>query len=197
MDFYVYSVDYRKNWVGLGKVISMGRILVFLILVGLGYWIWLERVHVTQTLDDGYLGAQVLASIAKAKPIALLSVKAGVHRGVADLRGHVRSIQDEDEVVKAVQEVKGVRGINNHLSLDHRLRTQDEIKNDLEITALVKKNLIQEEGLRGLQIHVAVDQGRVVLTGEVPSREQALFAQKISRSVKGVRDVRSYIEVKG
>lgn len=174
----------------------MRKLLFLLVIAGLGYWGWRQSHRLTQTFEDGTVAAQILAQIGKSSPLSLLAMKVSVDHGNVDLKGHVRTLKDEDAILEIVKGVKGVTGIKDHLMLDKRLRNREEFENDLKIMALIKKNLIQEEGLRGLQIHVDVEQGRVVLTGEVPAKEQALLAEKIAVSVKGVNEVHSHIITK-
>lgn len=173
----------------------MKKLLLILILAGAGYWGWNHTHRIMQTVNNGSLTAQVLAQIAKSKPISLLSIKISTNNGFVLLQGRVETKKDQDELVTLVQQVKGVVQVKNDLTLDNRLRNQNEIKNDLELTALIKKELITEEGLRGLKIHVEVNKGNVLLTGHVPAEEQAQLAQKIAKKIEGTKEVKNQIKI--
>jgi Predicted periplasmic or secreted lipoprotein len=79
---------------------------------------------------------------------------------------------------------------------------QDRIKagkfiDDAWITAKVKALLLKDEGIKGLAVQVDTHQGTVQLSGWVNSPEQITQAEKIARSVEGVKGVRNDLLVKG
>jgi len=67
---------------------------------------------------------------------------------------------------------------------------------DSVITAKVKAALVKEEKLKGFDISVETDHGRVLLSGFVDSPKLRSKALKIASSVDGVRDVRDGIVVR-
>ena len=68
---------------------------------------------------------------------------------------------------------------------------------DKNIRGNILVRLSQEPNLRGLQFKVIVNDGSVVLTGRVKSKEQKHSAEQIAVSEPGVKKVLSYIEVTG
>jgi len=68
---------------------------------------------------------------------------------------------------------------------------------DKSIRGNILVRLSQEPTLRGLQFKVTVNDGSVVLTGRVKSKEQKHSAEQIAVSEPGVKKVLSYIEVTG
>jgi hyperosmotically inducible protein len=82
------------------------------------------------------------------------------------------------------------------------IANQDRIQagkfaDDAWITAKVKALLLKDEGIKGLAVKVDTHKGTVQLSGWVNSPEQITQAEKIARSVKGVKGVRNDIIVKG
>ena len=67
---------------------------------------------------------------------------------------------------------------------------------DSVITAKVKAKLLAEEKLKGFQIGVETDHGRVLLSGFVDSPKLRQRALQIASNVEGVLDVRSAIVVR-
>jgi hyperosmotically inducible protein len=67
---------------------------------------------------------------------------------------------------------------------------------DSVITAKVKAALVKEEKLKGFDISVETDHGRVLLSGFVDSPQLRTRALKVASSVDGVRDVRDGIVVR-
>jgi len=67
---------------------------------------------------------------------------------------------------------------------------------DTAITTRVKAGLVKEPNLESLGIHVETDNGVVMLSGFVNSKEEADKAVKVAKSVDGVTKVKSAIKVK-
>lgn len=178
----------------------MIKTIVVLILLGaLGYWMYRHHFgvhHVTRALDDGAISAEVLAGIGKESPMSLFSVKVVTKNGVVTLTGTVPAAQERREIVKIAKKADGVNSVVDDLTVNPKARTGAEFKEDLETTALIKKSLFQEEGLRGLGIHVNVTKGTATLSGEVVSKEQAILAGELAKRVKGVDRVENEIKVK-
>ncbi|TFW33493.1 BON domain-containing protein [Massilia horti] len=68
--------------------------------------------------------------------------------------------------------------------------------NDTAITSKVKADLATEPDLKSLSIHVKTENGVVMLSGFVDSKDEADRAIKVARSVEGVTSVKSAIKVK-
>lgn len=67
---------------------------------------------------------------------------------------------------------------------------------DAWITAKVKALLVQDEGVRGLEVKVETYKGNVQLSGWVSHPTQIAQAERIARSVDGVKGVRNDLQVK-
>jgi hyperosmotically inducible protein len=67
---------------------------------------------------------------------------------------------------------------------------------DTAITTKVKAGLVKEPNLESLGIHVETEKGVVMLSGFVNSKSEADKAVKVAKSVDGVSNVKSAIQVK-
>ena len=67
---------------------------------------------------------------------------------------------------------------------------------DAALTTKVKTKLLAEENLKSLGIHVETENGVVMLSGFVNSKQEAQRAVQVAKSVKGVGKVESAIKVK-
>lgn len=67
---------------------------------------------------------------------------------------------------------------------------------DTVITAKVKALILKDEGVKGLDVNVETHKGMVQLAGWVSSPTQIAQAEKIARSVEGVKGVRNALLVK-
>lgn len=67
---------------------------------------------------------------------------------------------------------------------------------DAVITAKVKALILKDEGVKGLEVNVETHQGMVQLAGWVDTPTQIAQAEKIARSVEGVKGVRNALLIK-
>ena len=74
--------------------------------------------------------------------------------------------------------------------------TAGQYVDDTTITTKVKAAIVNDEGLKGMQINVETMQGVVQLSGFVDNSQQAAQAASDARSVTGVKSVRNSIVVR-
>ncbi|WP_018079252.1 BON domain-containing protein [Thiobacillus denitrificans] len=67
---------------------------------------------------------------------------------------------------------------------------------DAWITAKVKALLLKDEGVKGLDVNVETSKGTVQLSGWVKDESQIAQAEKITRSVEGVKGIKNDLQVK-
>lgn len=89
---------------------------------------------------------------------------------------------DRDELVKAGANADRI--------------TTGKYVDDAWITAKVKTLLLKDEGVKGLDVNVETHKGSVQLAGWVNNSTQAAEAEKIARSVEGVKTVENDLQVK-
>jgi osmotically-inducible protein OsmY len=75
--------------------------------------------------------------------------------------------------------------------------TAGQYGDDVTISTKVRGELVKDQALKAFDIHVETMQGVVQLSGFVASPEQKAQAERIARSVSGVRGVRDDIIVRG
>ena|SRR5688572_5979819 len=75
-------------------------------------------------------------------------------------------------------------------------RTSSRIAEDSAVTKAVKSKLIASRETKMLYVNVATYEGVVSLRGEVPAAAQRVAAERVARSVKGVRGVKNELRVK-
>ncbi|MGQ0833571.1 MAG: BON domain-containing protein [Gammaproteobacteria bacterium] len=75
-------------------------------------------------------------------------------------------------------------------------RTAKQIAADSATTSSVKTKLITDTAVKALDVNVDTREGVVFLRGTVDKAEQRAAAERIARSVKGVKGVRNELRVK-
>jgi len=76
-------------------------------------------------------------------------------------------------------------------------RTAGRIADDAAITSAVKSKLIESRDVKALDVNVDTYEGVVSLRGEVKTAAQRAAAERLARSVKGVKSVKNELKVKG
>ncbi|MFM9437775.1 hyperosmotically inducible periplasmic protein [Janthinobacterium sp. CG_23.3] len=66
---------------------------------------------------------------------------------------------------------------------------------DTVITTKIKADLVRDPDLKAMDVHVETVDGVVMLSGFVPSQTEAQKAERLARSVDGVKDVKSALKV--
>jgi hyperosmotically inducible protein len=94
---------------------------------------------------------------------------------------------DNDEYFKAI-------AANERPSND-RVKAGEYV-DDAMITAKVKALLLKDEGVKGLEVNVETHKGTVQLSGWVNTPAQMAQAEKIARSVEGVKEVSNDLQIK-
>ena len=93
---------------------------------------------------------------------------------------------------------------DDHLNHDEFAKANaynDRIKagkyaDDAWITARVKALLLKDEGVKGLGINVETDQGTVKLSGWANNDTQIAQAEKVARSIEGVKKIKNDLQIK-
>jgi len=142
---------------------------------------------------DAHLKADVTEELAWDPAVNATGIGVAVKDGVVTLTGHLDSYAEKHAVERAVHRVAGVRGIA--LELDVKLAPEHK-RSDSEIalaaaTALQLNSLVPDE-----KIQVQVENGRVILTGEVDWSYQLASAEQCVRPLAGVRGLSNRITIK-
>jgi hyperosmotically inducible protein len=75
-------------------------------------------------------------------------------------------------------------------------KNMKRVGSDSMITSKIKGNLMKDEGLKSLQVHVKTHQGVVLLSGFVETEDQIQQAGEIAAKVEGVKTVKNSLLVK-
>ncbi|MBD3392988.1 MAG: BON domain-containing protein [Chitinivibrionales bacterium] len=110
-------------------------------------------------------------------------IDVAVDDGVVTLSGSVDSYAERRIAVNAAKGVKGIREIIDEISIDVK-----DTRSNSEIQAEIKARLRLDPYVDHRTLHVAVENGRVVLSGTVRSMVEANYAMEDAR-VAGVKSI--------
>ncbi|HUA43674.1 MAG TPA: BON domain-containing protein [Solirubrobacteraceae bacterium] len=112
------------------------------------------------------------------------------HGGMVTLRGSVGSFHQRHMAVQIARSVRGVRGVEDELSLDLRDHWEDDEIRGAALQALSSDPDVPED-----RVDVSVDAGWLTLKGEVKHQSESNAAFEVATRIPGVGGITNKIEV--
>lgn len=152
----------------------------------------------TVVVPDATLQKNIHTIIKADKTVSTLPVKISVSNGVAALSGNVNT---DEEVTALVEDASSVTGVKDVDASKLVVKESTQPFTDTVITAKIKGAFIREQlfgskDVPVMSITVNTTNGTVYLTGTADSQAQADEAVTIAKSINGVTDVQTKVEVK-
>ena len=110
------------------------------------------------------------------------------------LSGYVDSQQEASRAGSLAKSVSGVVRVKNELRVGSR--TMGQGFDDKVLGAKIKTRLMEEPGIRSLNIDVDVYSGTANVTGIVASQEQKKHVLNLIRSIEGVKGVVDNLQIR-
>ena len=117
-------------------------------------------------------------------------IKIEAKDGVVTLKGEVASAAHKDLARDTVENLPGVKGVNDQLAV----KPADE-KSDSWIEFKVKSALLYHRSVSGLRTAVSVNDGVVTLGGTASSEAQKELSTEYAQDIEGVKDVKNEMKV--
>ena len=149
---------------------------------------------------DAWIDGKAEATLLFNGNLDSFDINTDVDNGVVTLTGKVDSSVDKKLAEELIVGIVGVSSVENDLTI---LETSEEDKSsdamssltDAKIATVVKSRLIFDTDISGTDINVDVDNGNVMLKGEVDSDAERDLAIEIAKNASDVRDVMSELVV--
>lgn len=172
----------RRNY---GSVLG-AIIAAFLILTGMTS---ANAQPAEMSLDDDEISFAVETELLVDQAVQSHLIDVETTDGVVTLKGTVNNILAKDRAERLAERVKGVRSVINSLIVEPVYRTDEDIRSDVELALLV------DPATESYDVDVTVSDGEVLLSGTVNSWQEKMLAERVVKSVKGVRAVDNEIAV--
>jgi osmotically-inducible protein OsmY len=143
------------------------------------------RLIVERTDTD--IAADAVAAL-KLRPTIPESVQVAVHRGHVTLTGNVEWLTQKEQAETAVQHLRGVHGVLNHIEVSPKTEFRD-------VHRRIVQALHRNAELDARNLRVTVDEGVVTLAGTVGSWPQREAAERGAASARGIHRVDNRIAV--
>lgn len=157
--------------------------LMLMILAGMTY------AQEPPVLDDQEISFAIQRELLADELVAAHLVNVSTENGVVTLSGTVDHLLAKDRAERIAESTKGVLAVKNLLIVEPAIRTDEEIREDVEVA------LTQDPATDSYEIDVAVDKGVVTLTGTVESVAEKTLAAKVAKGVKGVIALENNVRV--
>ena len=110
--------------------------------------------------------------------------------GIVTLDGKVPNLLSKGRAARVAESIKGVRSVVNTLQVMPQIRTDRQIRRDIEVA------LLADPAADSYEISVAVNDGIATLTGTVESRAEKQLADRVAKTVRGLKQLNNDIMVK-
>jgi osmotically-inducible protein OsmY len=142
-------------------------------------------------ISDEDTSNSVRAALDAQADITKGTIAVSISLGVVSLNGNVGSHWERILAEDVARSARGVKDVRNLLVVDLPTKMEDKrLAEDIEIA------LSHAYGLKERKINVAVSEGAVVLSGEIPSITQKEMAEKVAHRFR-FREIRNDIIVTG
>jgi len=161
----------------------------------------------SQQVDDSAITLKVKSKLAGDSQTSAIRIGVDTVNGVVTLTGTVPSTVEKDEANKVAKNTEGVKQVVNNITVNADTLSASNVgekaeqaakdvgQNISDATILTKlKAKLVADGITGTNIDV--DNGAVVLKGEVDDANKKTKAEQIAKNTAGVKDVKNQLTVK-
>lgn len=154
--------------------------------------------------DNGWIEGALETSLQNSDQLKDAEIKVRVEQGEATLSGTVESNEQRKLAEDIARDVEGVESVQNKLkvkSADDRTAAAERSISlrqrlaDLSTTAVIKRQLLTSDGLKGMQIDVDTRNDKVTLSGSVTTEDQRARAEAIAKEREGIAEVVNNLQV--
>lgn len=161
----------------------------------------------SQEVDDSTITLKVKSKLAGDSQTSAIRIGVDTVKGVVTLSGTVPSNKEKDEADKVAKSTEGVKRVVNDITVNADTLSASNIgekaetaakdvgQNISDATILTKlKAKLIADGITGTNIDV--DNGAVVLKGQVDDANKKVKAEEIAKNTAGVKGVKNQLTVK-
>lgn len=159
-----------------------------------GYAVGTDERSAGTMFDDAAITAKVKTELINEKNVKARNIDVDTVAGVVVLSGYVDSPREAERAGFLAKSVPGVVRVKNELRVGSR--TMGQGFDDKVLGGKIKTRLMEEPGVRSLNIDVDVYSGTANVTGAVASQEQKKKVLNLIRSMEGVKGVVDNLQIR-
>ena len=159
-----------------------------------GYAVGTDERSAGTMFDDTAITAKVKTELIGDKNIKARNIDVDTVAGMVVLSGYVDSPQEANRAASLAKSVSGVVRVKNDLQVGSR--TIGQGFDDKVLAGKIKARLIEEPGIKSLNIEVEVYSGSANVIGIVTSQGQKKTILNLIRSIEGVKGIVDNLQIR-
>lgn len=153
----------------------------------------------SESAKDAWIDGKAEATLLFNGNLDSFDINTDVKNGEVTLTGKVESDVDRKLAEELVMGIKGVTSVDNELTViksDNDMESDETSQfTDAKIATVVKTRLLFDSDISGTDINVDVNNGVVMLDGEVDNDAERDLAIQIARNASDVKDVKANLKI--
>jgi hyperosmotically inducible protein len=149
--------------------------------------------HVAAATPDAWITTKAKMALLTTADVPGTAINVDTVNGQVTLHGTVATPDEKTKAEATVRDIDGVTGVRNLLQVVAKPRQEKVSASDAEITMSVKNRLAERPALSDVSVQ-SVNNGVVLLAGDVKTLGAHLEAVQVAAGVPGVRRVSSEIK---
>ena len=141
------------------------------------------------TLSDPRIERVIEGELWEARAVDANAIDIDVMHGIATLSGTVDNILSKERAIRIAQMTRGV------MSVVDRMTVRESDRSDAAVEVDLQRAFITDPATDSWEIGSTVENGAVTLTGTVQSAPEKRLAERVAKSVTGVRSVDNLISI--
>jgi len=123
------------------------------------------------------------------------AIEVGVENRVVTLGGWVTTPVKRDDILRRVQRIDGIRSLNDNIKVLPVSRRDDEMRHQIASAIYNNPLFWMQAQMPVPPIHIIVDAGKIILTGQADSEAQRTTAAMLAQRVPGNFGVTNMVKV--
>jgi hyperosmotically inducible protein len=154
------------------------------------------RTTIGNEIDDSVVTTRVRSALLADPAVKSMDIKVETRKGTVQLSGYVDSQESINKAIAVVNQVQGVKGVENAMTVKEGRASVGNAIDDSVITTRVKSALFSDPDVKSFDIAVVTRKGQVQLSGYVDNQSQIKHVIQITRKVEGVVGVNNEMSLK-
>jgi hyperosmotically inducible periplasmic protein len=147
-------------------------------------------------IDDTVVTASVKSAFLSDADVKSFDIQVETRKGEVQLSGFALNQAQIDRAIDLARNVKGVKKVDNNLSLKGAPTSVGVGVDDGIVTARVKAAFMNDPDIKSIDVAVATRKGEVQLSGFVNDQKQMDRAMAVARGVENVTSVSNEMSIK-
>lgn len=154
------------------------------------FFVFTSLLAQQESLKDSDITLAIKAELVLDEAVSSHLIDVSTKNGIVTLSGKVNNILSKERATRVAETIKGVRSVINTIKVVPPQRSDKALSEDINAA------LLEDPATDSYEIGTVVENGKVVLTGTVDSWQEKMLAEKVVKSVRGVKKVDNNIGVR-